>query len=528
MSFNPSGLAIPLFFLLMLLEYWQLRRRGLQKHRYNDSVNSLSMGLLLLTSDALLKATTFAVFIAIYEHHTLFEFSSTDWLTWLLFFVLVDLCYYAFHRSAHSINILWGAHVGHHQSEEYNLTTALRQSAFQYGFSWVFYLPLAWLGCPPEVFLVLFVLLKVYQFWLHTQLIDKIPLIEGVLSTPSSHRVHHAKNPRYIDRNYGGTLVIWDRLFGSWQAEIPEDPCHYGTTKPLDTLDPIKANLQHWSMLLKDTVHTKKLRDKFILWFKATGWRPEDCRNMQFSLQHDGCSQREKFNPKTSRKVNIYGGVSLMSLSLFAVMFLFKAPILLAWELLIGSFVIVSGLWFLNRFLENNFRFAFFEAVRVLIFMGLFIHVSVAPVNTQLVNRIEIHAPIAQIYNYVSTPDLWHEWHSQSLWVKPKLNRSLQQADVFEELIQTQLGQDHLSWQVKVSESPTLWVATAYNHDKDVNIRLQYALEQNGPHSEFVRTLDYEVPNFLYHLLNSLYFKKQMTKKSAHALEALKIKIELG
>jgi len=231
-DYNINGLAIPLFMAFMAIEYLILKLNGRELHRYNDSVASLSMGLCLLISDALLKAYTFAVFIYLWEHHRLFEFSSQAYLTWIFFFFAVDLCYYGFHRIAHEINLLWGAHVGHHQSEEYNLTTALRQSAFQYAFSWLFYLPLAILGCPPQVFLILFILLKLYQFWLHTQTIQSIPLIEGILSTPSSHRVHHAKNPKYIDRNYGGTLVIWDRLFSTWQPNwlmspvIMEPLCH--------------------------------------------------------------------------------------------------------------------------------------------------------------------------------------------------------------------------------------------------------------------------------------------------------------
>ncbi|OUS00619.1 hypothetical protein A9Q81_10330 [Gammaproteobacteria bacterium 42_54_T18] len=197
-EYNINGLAIPMFLLFMGIEYTFLRLSGRNLHRYNDNVTSLSMGLCLLVSDALLKAYTFAVFIYIWENHRLMEFGSSEPITWIVFFIGIDFCYYWFHRLAHEINFLWGAHVGHHQSEEYNLTTALRQSAFQYAFSWLFYLPLALFGCPPEVFLLQFVVLKLYQFWLHTQAINKIPLLEGIFSTPSSHRVHHAKNPIYI------------------------------------------------------------------------------------------------------------------------------------------------------------------------------------------------------------------------------------------------------------------------------------------------------------------------------------------
>ena len=367
-DYNINGLAIPLFIVLITLEYLFLRFQGNTLHRYNDSVASISMGLCLLISDALLKAYTFAAFVYLWQHHRLFDFEIQEPITWLIFFVALDLCYYGFHRVAHEINVLWGAHVGHHQSEEYNLTTALRQSAFQYGFSWVFYLPLAILGCPPSVFLVLFILLKVYQFWLHTQVIQRIPMIEGIFSTPSSHRVHHAKNPIYIDRNYGGTLVIWDRLFGTWQPELINQPCHYGTTRPLDTLNPIKANFQHWLMLGKDSVHTSLWRNKIGLWFQPTGWRPEDCRDngaRHSTLQKTGTTEREKYDPQVSTRIKIYCGLSFACIVIVSAMFIFMAPSLRGVTLAMGSMIIVYGLVVVNDFMEGHKRLALMELVRV-------------------------------------------------------------------------------------------------------------------------------------------------------------------
>jgi sterol desaturase/sphingolipid hydroxylase (fatty acid hydroxylase superfamily) len=227
-AYNFGALGIPVFLVLMLFEYLALKKRSL--HVYSDSVTSGSMGAGLLVSEALFKVYTLGVYIWLWDSFRIFDFETTSVMTWIVFFFGVDFCYYWFHRIAHERNILWGAHEGHHQGEEFNYTTAIRQSAFQYGFSWIFYLPLAILGCPPEVFLGQFVILKGYQFWIHTQGIDRVPFIEGIFSTPSSHRVHHAKNPTYIDRNYGGTMVIWDRMFGTWQPELRTEACHYGTT----------------------------------------------------------------------------------------------------------------------------------------------------------------------------------------------------------------------------------------------------------------------------------------------------------
>ena len=538
MTVNPSGLAIPLFLTLMLFEYLLLKWQGKDLHRYNDSVNSLSMGLLLLTSDALLKAFTFGVFIFLYSEYRLFEFETTDAITWVVFFFGVDFCYYWFHRCAHEYNILWGAHVGHHQSEEYNLTTALRQSAFQYGFSWVFYLPLAILGCPPEVFLVQFAILKLFQFWLHTQSINKIPLIEGIFSTPSSHRVHHAKNPIYIDRNYGGTLVIWDRIFGSWQPELSDEKCHYGTTMPLDSLSPIKANLQHWSMLIKDTLYTHSYKDKVKLWLQPTGWRPEDCLQYSSSqqikgqteikpmLQHDGCLSREKYDPKTTLKVNVYAGFSLISISLLAVMFLFNSPTLVAEELAMGVFSIVLGVTMLSRFLENKFEYWWVEAIRWPIFSILFFNLATSAYPNTIKQSIVIDKPADVIFNYVTVPTLWHEWHPQSLSVEPELLTSFQKGQTFDEVIQTSFGKDDMSWLVELNESGKTWVASAYNHTKDVNIRLQYDLVETDGATHFTRTLDYEMPNFILHVANFVYFKKYMTEKSQHSIESLRDFVE--
>ncbi|MFS8180197.1 sterol desaturase family protein [Pseudovibrio denitrificans] len=389
-EYNITALAIPLFLFFMLIEYAYLRLSGRDLHRFSDNIASLSMGICLLVSDALLKTFTFSVFIWAWSSYRLFDFGSASWVTWVVFFFGVDFCYYWFHRIAHTYNFLWGAHVGHHQSEEYNLTTALRQSAFQYAFSWVFYLPLAFLGCPPEVFLIQFMLLKAYQFWLHTQAIDRIPLMEGVFSTPSSHRVHHAKNPIYIDKNFGGTLVIWDRMFGSWQPEVAEHPCHYGTTTPLKTWNPVKANLQHWSMLFRDSLHTESWWDKVRLWFKPTGWRPEDRRRVSNKLQKTGVSNRPKFDPIVSSTTKLYCGVSFALLVLLVTMFIFLSPQLSARALAFGVLLILAGLVMISQFLEGKFQLRHVEVVRVPALLWFLAVLWTLPISTQVSQRLDV------------------------------------------------------------------------------------------------------------------------------------------
>jgi alkylglycerol monooxygenase len=527
-DYNINGLAIPLFMAFMAIEYLALKLKGRSLHRYNDSVASLSMGLCLLISDALLKAYTFAVFIYLWDNYRLFEFSAQSYATWILFFFAVDLCYYAFHRVAHQVNLLWGAHVGHHQSEEYNLTTALRQSAFQYGFSWVFYLPLAVLGCPPSVFLVLFILLKMYQFWLHTQTITRLPLIEGILSTPSSHRVHHAKNPLYIDRNYGGTLVIWDRLFATWQPELSNVPCHYGTTHPLNTLNPIKANFQHWNMLAKDCLHTRLWRDKVALWFKPTGWRPQDRLSEspeQHTLQKSGCGARKKYDPQTSKGLKAYSGFSFLCIIAVSVMFIFLAPSLSALKLALGTAIIIVGLVTVNDFLEGKRRLAWVEVVRWPMMLWLANSLWFSPSTTQIVDTITMDKPAAQVLAYASSPGLWSQWHPQSSKVMAHSELPLVKGESFEEDISTALGTNHLIWNVILSTNNT-WVAHAQNQTNGSSIKLKYHVRAVGEQTEFERTLDYTLPNIALVAINALYFKASVEKKSEEGLARLKAAIE--
>jgi len=528
-DYNINGLAIPLFLIFMLLEYLYLKIQGRSLHRYNDSVTSLSMGLLLLLSDALLKAYTFMVFIYLWENFRIFDFGISEVATWVTFFFLVDFCYYWFHRTAHEVNFLWGAHVGHHQSEEYNLTASLRQSAFQYAFSWVFYLPLALLGCPPAAFLILFIALKLYQFWLHTQAIDRIPFIEGILSTPSSHRVHHAKNPIYIDRNYGGTLVVWDRMFNSWQPELADQPCHYGTTHPLKTLNPIQGNLQHWSMLAKDTIKTEKWSDKVRLWFKPTGWRPEDCQNRelnQASMQKSGCVNREKYDPQVSLLVKIYVGFCLLSIIALTVMFTFLAPVLSASQLAIGAILILLGLVVTTDFLEGNRKYALIEIVRLPVLAWFASTLWLTTATTHISNTIMMDKTPSAVLAYASTPARWPEWHPQSSKVYVESQKPLQQGEKFEEDILTAIGENHLQWEIIESTPSAIWVAKAYNQNNGVNIVLTYKVENINGKTQFIRELDYTLPNFLLLVANEIFFRRDVENKSAYSLQRLKAAIE--
>ena len=226
MKVDYIALSIPIFFILIAVELGYAFYKKLNYYRLNDSLANLSQGIGSQLVGIFLKTITFFGYLFIYESWRFYSFPNTIW-TWLILFMGVDFFYYWFHRLSHQINALWAAHIVHHQSEEYNLTVALRQSWFQSGFSWVFYLPLAFVGFEPVMFLTVSAFNTLYQFWIHTRAIGDMGFLEWFLNTPSHHRVHHGSNSKYIDKNHAGTLIIWDRLFGTFKV-LPREEIVYG------------------------------------------------------------------------------------------------------------------------------------------------------------------------------------------------------------------------------------------------------------------------------------------------------------
>lgn len=240
---NPIALAIPFFFLLMGVELWAAARRRLKLYRFADVITDLSCGM---TQQILLVFQIAALtggYVWLYQHR-LFTFADGSVWPWVIAFVAVDFVYYWWHRLSHRVNLLWAVHAVHHQSEDYNLAVALRQAVLSVWTIWPLHLPMALIGIPPATFLLVDALSTLYQFWIHTELIGKLGWFEWIFNTPSQHRVHHAINPRYLDRNYAATLCIWDRLFGTFIPET-EQPV-YGLVKPLASFDPMRAQVQHF------------------------------------------------------------------------------------------------------------------------------------------------------------------------------------------------------------------------------------------------------------------------------------------
>lgn len=358
-------LAIPVFFLLIGIEVLLSKMRQTQDYRLNDAITNLSCGIGQQVVGIFLKTATFLGYQFIYVNFRLVEMPQTI-LMWVLLFVGIDFFYYWFHRYAHEISFLWGSHIVHHQSEEYNLTVALRQAWLQGAFSWVFYLPLACLGFDPIMFVSISAFQTLYQFWIHTKTIHKLPRpIEWLFNTPSHHRVHHGVNPKYIDRNHGGTLIIWDRLFGTFQEE--EEEVVYGITSQPKSWNPLWLNFQYWINLFKDVAKASRWADRWRMLVKQPGWRPTELGGIQ---------QPGEVSPQTFHKfdTNIPHGLNYYVLAQYAFIlagasaFLFMASDINTLVKIGSTALIIFSIVNLGGIFEKRRWVAYLEYVRLLIF----------------------------------------------------------------------------------------------------------------------------------------------------------------
>lgn len=267
-------LSIPIFFGLMAIELLINYLQKTNYYRLNDSIVNISCGIGQQIIGLFLKFLTVTAYIYAFENWK-FVTAPEHWVTYILLFIGVDFLYYWFHRLSHEVNFLWAAHIVHHQSEEYNLSVALRQSWLQDGFSWAFYLPLAFLGFSPDMFFAIKAINTIYQFWIHTKFVKQMPFgLEHILMTPSHHRVHHGSNPKYIDKNHGATFIIWDKLFGTFQKE--EEEVVYGITSPVKSWNPVWVNTQYWVELFSTASKTSSFIDKIKVFLMPPGWFPKD------------------------------------------------------------------------------------------------------------------------------------------------------------------------------------------------------------------------------------------------------------
>lgn len=303
MNLNPIVLSIPIFFILIGIELLVERFSHQKLYRLPDAIANLSCGITSQLSGLFLKVLGIGVYTILFQKFAFFTLEP-NWIYWIALILLVDLAYYWAHRMSHEINLFWGGHVVHHQSEDYNLSVALRQSSLQTVWTFGFSLPIAFFGFKPEHFLIVSAFNTLYQFWIHTETIGKLPRwIEFIFNTPSHHRVHHGRDPKYIDKNHAGSLIIWDRMFGTFQEE--EEKPTYGVTKPINSWNAVWANMTHYADMGKDLKQITRWSDKVKYLFMKPGWLPESLGGYRAAPEVDK-STYKKYETPSHMSLNLY------------------------------------------------------------------------------------------------------------------------------------------------------------------------------------------------------------------------------
>jgi alkylglycerol monooxygenase len=315
-------IAMPAFLALVLFEKWYGWKKGKDTVRNLDMISSLSSGVTNVTKDVIglyfivLSYPFFVKYLA-------FTSIPNTIIVYIIAFIALDFAGYWVHRLQHVTNFFWNGHIVHHSSEEFKLACALRQSISSIVKTFaIFLLPAALLGVPEQVIGVVAPLHLFAQFWYHTQHINRMGFLEKIIVTPSHHRVHHAINTEYIDKNYGQIFIFWDKWFGTFQEELPDVPPVYGITRPVRTWNPIKINFQHVWLLAKDAWRTKNWKDKFALWFKPTGYRPADVAIKYPVYKIEDVYHFDKYDTKTSPALNTWSWVQVLMI-LFFVSYMF-------------------------------------------------------------------------------------------------------------------------------------------------------------------------------------------------------------
>ncbi|MCA6074612.1 sterol desaturase family protein [Fulvivirga sedimenti] len=366
MDFNPIILSIPIYFLLIGIELLIERFSKRKLYRLNDAITNISCGVTQQLTNIFFKVLGVAAFAFVYEYR--FFTIPENALTFILLFIAVDFCYYWAHRMSHEINLFWGGHVVHHQSEDYNFSVALRQGSFQILWTFSFYLPLALIGFNPTTFVFVSALVTVYQFWIHTETIGKLGWLEYVFNTPSHHRVHHGRDPKYIDRNHAGVFIVWDRLFGTFQEE--EERPVYGITKPTNSWNPLWVNLAHYHQMWQTMKAIPSSSDKVRYIFYKPGWLPAEMGGMQPIPEVDRTSYI-KYNPRFQRGVIPYVMTQYVIALLITAVFLFTMESSAWYENLMIVSLIIMLVVSCGGMLENRSWVTPFEFIRLSLSAGI-------------------------------------------------------------------------------------------------------------------------------------------------------------
>lgn len=361
------ALAGPIFIILIVLEiiFGYISKKS-DYYRLNDTIAAISTGILSRTTRLIGLSFGAAVYAFILEAFSIQTWSSDSVLVWILAFISYDFFYYWAHRFGHEINIFWASHAVHHQGEEFNLSTALRQTSTSFLLYWVFFIPWFLMGFPPEIFITVGSVNLIYQFWVHTRHVGKLGFIEWIFITPSNHRVHHAQNSIYIDKNYGGVFIIWDRLFGTYQEELENEAPIYGIRKPLNSWNPFWSNLSVYASLWRDAVATNSIKDKFLIWFKPTGWRPQDVLE-RYPVEKTDLTNFKKFDTKIELGQAIYCVAQFILVLALSALLLLNATIISISLIWLATVFIWFTMYSISMLLENRRSSVAIEGLRLLL-----------------------------------------------------------------------------------------------------------------------------------------------------------------
>nr|WP_252735687.1 sterol desaturase family protein [Zobellia sp. B3R18] len=356
--------AIPFFVVLLVVEIAYGHFVKDQKHKVMDSVSSISSGFNNIIKDTLGLGFILVTYPFLLEHLALFKMEST-WVVWLVAFIVIDFAGYWNHRLNHKINFFWNQHVIHHSSEEFNLACALRQSISNLiGYFPLLLIPAAIAGVPNEVIAILAPVHLFAQFWYHTQHIGKMGWAEYIIVTPSQHRVHHAINPEYINKNLGQILCVWDRWFGTFQEELDNVPPQFGVLKPAGTWNPIPINFQHLWRLIQDAWHTQNYYDKVRIWFMPTGWRPEDVKK-KFPIEGIvDVYGFTRYETPASTGLKLYAVFQLIATTLFLWFMFYNFSEIGVSGLLLFGFIVFTGIYGYTTLMDRKKYAVYIELFR--------------------------------------------------------------------------------------------------------------------------------------------------------------------
>jgi len=386
--------AVPVFLILILIEYAYGIRIGKNNYRISDTFTSLGLGLISRLPPMLNLGFQGVAFAYVGAHLNLGLLSTKSVWTWLMAFIFYDFLYYWMHRMHHEIKVLWATHSVHHHGEEFNLSTALRQTSTGWLWKWIFYLPMIIIGIPAQVFVTVAGINLVYQFWVHTKHIGHLGIFEKVFVTPMNHGIHHAKNPEYIDANYGGVFILWDRIFGTYIAEQQNVKPVYGTVKPLRSWNPIWANFQVFYQMFQDTTRTKRLSDKLKIWYGPTHWRPEDVAEGEPTL--NSLKFDDKFSPRLNIQQKVFTIIQLLSVVVFAGILATSVSAQTYQETSMFGMILVLTVLLTSLILENKNYALFIQLISSCLFL-LLVYIGAVFNSSLLATQFLVFHAIANV-----------------------------------------------------------------------------------------------------------------------------------